>query len=98
MINIFSKNKKHYPFEEMYQKLSPKDFYAIFRNEAYQTITFLLSFSRSKQYVKKALKLWKDVEVEQVYQDYVKKPKDEKPDAEFVKSIEEYLSIKIKEV
>jgi hypothetical protein len=51
---------------------SPKEFAAAFRDEAAQTVAYLLSFVAKKSYVKKALKLIGDENVARVTWEYLK--------------------------
>jgi hypothetical protein len=54
--------KSPLPFAKLFKYVSPKDFIVLFDSETPQTIAFILSFSPSKKYVKKAARLFDDKE------------------------------------
>jgi hypothetical protein len=53
----FDKRKRYIPFTRLFQVMAPKDFIAIFNSELAQTMAFILSFSPSKKYVQKVMRL-----------------------------------------
>jgi uncharacterized protein (DUF1499 family) len=63
----------------------------VFKGEADQTVAFLLSFSRSRKYVKKVLKILNDKDTADVVSSYLRTVSEEWIDLEFVKKIEIYL-------
>jgi flagellar motor switch protein FliG len=66
------KNKEHIPFSSLFGRLSPGDFYALFREEYPQTIAFILSFAPNKGYAKKVLSLT-DKETQDAVKAYLSK-------------------------
>jgi flagellar motor switch protein FliG len=50
------KEKNKRPFSLLFQRLSPAEFAAVFRDEHLQTLAFMLSYAPRKSYAKKAIK------------------------------------------
>jgi hypothetical protein len=83
--------RRKYPFSYIFKYLSPKDFAAAFGGEADQTLAFILSFSRDKNYVKKVLKIIGSEDTAGVVSRYLRNVSGEGADPEFVSGIERHL-------
>jgi hypothetical protein len=80
-----------YPFQDIFKKLSPKDFVRLFRNEANQTKAFLLSFARKQNYIKKVLDLYRQNELSALVSYYFKHIEDKNQNTAFIQYMETYI-------
>jgi hypothetical protein len=92
----FKRNRPVTPFTELFSRTVPADFVSLFNREAPQTIAFMLSYCRSNRYIKKALRLFDNKELQQLFNAYRAKNKPDRfnrpnrLNSEFISALETY--------